>query len=118
MTSDRPAIERLREYLQDLSPAARAMLIAELEGAMLRGEDDAGNELVLEELRGVIRGESRPGARTGQAARGGRAPGGELVVGGWRVFFGGEGGPAPGFGDAARCFFLPVEPFLIDGPAD
>jgi hypothetical protein len=85
MTSDRPAIERLREYLQDLSPAARAMLIAELEGAMLRGEDDAGNELVLEELRGVIRGESRP---------------------------------APRIGNAARWFFMPVEPFLIDGPAD
>lgn len=85
MTSDRPAVERLREYLQDLSPAARAMLIAELERAMLRGEDDAGNELVLEELRRVIRGESRP---------------------------------APRIGNAARWFFMPLEPFLIEGPAD
>src|ERR1051326_2478604 len=85
MTSDRPAIERLREYLQDLSPAARAMLIAELEGAGRRGEKDAGTEVVLEKLRGFIRGESRP---------------------------------APRIGNAARCFFMPVEPFLIDGPAD
>jgi hypothetical protein len=85
MTSDRPAVERLREYLQDLSPSARAMLIAELERALLRGEGDAGNELVLEELRRVIRGECRP---------------------------------APRIGNAARWFFMPVEPFLIDGPAD
>ena len=85
MTSDRPAVERLREYLLELSPEARAMLIAELERAMLRGEGDAGSELVLEELRGVIRG---------------------------------AGQPTPRVGDAARRFFMPVEPFLIDGPAD
>ena len=85
MTSDRPVVERLREYLQDLSREARAMLIAELERAMLRGEGDADNELVLEELRRVIRGESRP---------------------------------APRIGNAARWFFMPVEPFLIDGPTD
>ena len=85
MTSDRPAVERLREYLQELPPATRAMLIAELERAMLRGEGDADNELVLQELRRVIRGES---------------------------------GPAPRIGNAARWFFMPVEPFLIDGPAD
>jgi hypothetical protein len=85
MTSDRLAVERLREYLQALSPAARAMLIAELERAMLRGEGDAGTELVLQELRVVVRG---------------------------------AGQPTPRVGDAARRFFLPAEPFLIDDPAD
>ena len=85
MTSDRPAVERLREYLQDLSREARAMLIAELERAMLRGQGDAGNELVLQELRRVIRGESPP---------------------------------TPRVGNAARWFFMPVEPLLMEGPAD
>src|SRR5579859_3297965 len=86
MTSDRPAVERLREYLLVLSPQARAMLIAELERALLRGEDEAGSELVLQELRRIIRG-------VGPSA-------------------------PPRIGNAARHFFMPLEPFLIDGPAD
>lgn len=69
MTSDRPAIERLREYLQELSPEARAMLVAELERATLRGEDDADNELVLQELRRIIRGGGEPTPRTDHVAR-------------------------------------------------
>jgi hypothetical protein len=85
MTSDGSSIERLRGYLQSLSPEARAMLTAELERAMLREEDAAGNELVLAELRRTIRASSQP---------------------------------VPRIGDAARRFFMPLEPFLIDGPAD
>jgi hypothetical protein len=85
MTSDGSSIERLREYLQSLSPDARAMLIAELERAMLREEDVAGSELILQELRRTIRASSQPVLR---------------------------------IGDAARRFFEPVEPLLIDGPAD
>jgi hypothetical protein len=85
MTSDGSSIERLRGYLQSLSPEARAMLIAELERAMLREEDVAGSELILQELRRTIRASSQPVLR---------------------------------IGDAARRFFIPLEPFLIDGPAD
>jgi hypothetical protein len=85
MTTDRPVVERLREYLQVLSPEARAMLVAELERALLRGEDEAGSELVLQELRRIIRG-------------------------------GGE--PTPRVSHMARRFFMPLGPFLIDGPAD
>lgn len=85
MTSDRPVVERLRAYLQELSPDVRAMLIAEFERALLRGEDEAGNELVLQELRRIIRG-------------------------------GGE--PTPRINHVARRFFMPLGPFLIDGPAD
>jgi hypothetical protein len=85
MTSDGSPIERLREYLQSLSPEARAMLVAELERAMLREEDVSGSEFVLQELRRTIRASSQ------QALR---------------------------IGDAARKFFVPVEPFLVDGPAD
>jgi len=61
------------------------MLIAELERALLRGEDVAGSELVLQELRRTIRAAAQP---------------------------------VPRIGDAARRFFLPLEPFLVDGPAD
>ena len=85
MASDGQSIERLREYLRALKPEARAMLIAELERSMLRGEDTAGNELILQELRSTIRSAAQP---------------------------------VPRIGDAARMFFAPLEPFLIDGPAD
>jgi hypothetical protein len=86
MTSDDgQSVERLRDYLRNLKPEARALLIAELERAQLRGDDMTGSELVLEELRRTIRTEAQ------------------------RV---------PRIGDAARLFFMPFEPFLIDAPAD
>jgi hypothetical protein len=61
------------------------MLIAELERSMLREEDVAGSELILQELRRTIRASSQPVLR---------------------------------IGDAARRFFTPLEPFMVDGPAD
>jgi hypothetical protein len=85
MTSDGPAVERLRGYLQTLTPEARAMLVAELERATLRGEEAAGTGLVLQELRRAIRTAGQPVAR---------------------------------IGDAARLFFAPLEPFLIEDAAD
>src|SRR5579863_8286412 len=85
MAIDGSSIVRLREYLQSLSPEARAMLVAELELALLRGNDIAGSELVLQELRHLVRA---------------------------------AGQPVPRIGDAARRFFMPLEPFLTDGPAD
>lgn len=77
--------ERLRDYLRALKPEARAMLIAELERGLLRGEEAAGNDLVLQELRRTIRD---------------------------------AGQPTPRVGDAARLFFAPLEPFLIDDAVD
>ena len=61
------------------------MLVAELELALLRDDDIAGSELVLQELRQMVRA---------------------------------AGQPVPRIGDAARRFFMPLEPFLTDGPAD
>ena len=61
------------------------MLIAELERALLRDENIAGSELVLEELRRTIRAAAQP---------------------------------VPRIGDAARLFFMPLEPFLVEGSAD
>ena len=86
MTSDGQAVERLRDYLRTLKPEARAMLVAELERGVLSGEEAAGNELILQELRRAIRVEGQPAAVR--------------------------------MGDAARLFFAPVEPFLIDDAPD
>jgi len=54
-------VERLRQFLRELSPGARSLLIGELEGSLLRGEDVAGGDLVLQELRRIMR-EQRDGA--------------------------------------------------------
>lgn len=78
-------IERLQQFLRELSPKARAPLIGELERCMLRGEDIAGVDLVLQELRRVAR-DQREGT--------------------------------PRISTAARLFFRPLEPFLVDDRAD
>lgn len=62
-------VERLRQYLRDLKPEARALLIAELERGLLRGDETPGAELVLQELRRSAREPSRPSPRTGSLAR-------------------------------------------------
>jgi hypothetical protein len=62
-------IERLRDYLRELSPQARGLLIAEFERSLLRGDEAAGIDLVLHELRQIVR-EQREGApRIGHCAR-------------------------------------------------
>jgi hypothetical protein len=48
---EQPAAEKLRGYLRDLKPAARALLMGELERALLRGDDLGGAEVILAELR-------------------------------------------------------------------
>jgi hypothetical protein len=48
-------VERLRQFLREVSPQARLLLIGELERCVLRGEDIAGADLVLQELRRVMR---------------------------------------------------------------
>ena len=86
MSDAQQSVERLRDYLRSLKPEARAMLVAELERGVLRGEEVvAGNGLVLQELRRAIRASEQPIVRVG---------------------------------DAARAFFAPLEPFLIDDAAD
>jgi len=77
-------VERLRQFLRELSPPARLLLMGELERCVLRGEDIAGADLVLQELRRVLR-EQRDGP--------------------------------PRLAGAARQFFKPFEPFLVDDVA-
>jgi hypothetical protein len=85
MTDDRSSIERLREYLQALSPQARTMLVGELERGLLSDDAVAGSELVLQELRRIVRADAQPTRR---------------------------------INEAARRFFMPAEPFIVDDAAE
>jgi hypothetical protein len=67
--ADEPLVDRLRQFLRQLKPDAQAMLIAELERSLLRGDDAAGAELVLQELRRFARESGRPSPRAGNLAR-------------------------------------------------
>jgi hypothetical protein len=62
-------IERLRQYLCELSPQARALLIGEFERSLRAGDEAASTSLVLQQMRGIVR-EQREGApRIGHCAR-------------------------------------------------
>ena len=78
-------IERLWHFLRELSPKARSLLIGELERSLLRGDDIAGTDLILQGLRQVVRDQRE--------------------------------GP-PRINNAARLFFKPLEPFLVDDRGD
>src|SRR5579864_1279791 len=62
-------VERLRGYLRQLPPASRSLLIAELERALLRGDDVPGGDLLLQEVRSLLRESGQQGRRIGGAAR-------------------------------------------------
>lgn len=62
-------IERLRKYLLELTPGARALLIGELERGLLHGDNTPTNELVLQELRRAVREAGRPVQRVDDPAR-------------------------------------------------
>jgi len=66
---DEPLVDRLRQFLRDLKPDAQALLIAELERSLLRGEEETGAELVLQELRRFARESGRPSPRAGNLPR-------------------------------------------------
>ena len=78
-------IERLRDYLAQLPPQSQALLMREFERAVERGQDATIANLVLEQLRKIVRGADR-----------------EVEV-------------RPRTEDSARLLFRPLEPFLVDG---
>src|SRR5438477_12106339 len=61
--------ERLREYLRELKAEARALLAAELERALARGEGPPGALLILEALGSDTRREGRKLPRVGNPQR-------------------------------------------------
>lgn len=78
--------DKLREYLRELKPEARALLMSELERGVLRGEGMPGHNLILDALRNTL----APAAKAAPAIKPDRV------------------------GNPPRLFFQPVEPFLAD----
>ena len=62
-------VERLRQFLGELSPKARALLTSEFERSLLRGDEVAGAELILEQLRRIMRDQREGAPRVNHAAR-------------------------------------------------
>jgi len=67
--ADAPPSEKLRQYLLELKPQARALLASELERALLRGEAPPGTAVILEHLRKTMRQEGRKLPRIGNGQR-------------------------------------------------
>src|SRR5262245_41831059 len=109
MAGERP-LDKLRVYLRDLNPQARALLRAELERAAARGDEVPGGTFILEELRRDAEEARPPGPR--RAAPAATAPAAAAAA---------ASEPLAGtdrLGSAARHFFAPLEPFLIDEKLD
>ena len=62
-------VERLRKFLRELSPGARSLLVGELERSVLRGDAVAGGDLVLQELRRIMREQRDETARLDETAQ-------------------------------------------------
>ncbi len=62
-------LDRLRQYLRELSPQARSLLIAEFERSLLGGDQAAGTDLVLQEMRRIVREQREGVPRVGHCAR-------------------------------------------------
>jgi hypothetical protein len=62
-------VDRLRDYLRQLPSAARALLIRELERALLRGDEVPGGDLLLQEVRRSVRESGERAPRIGNPAR-------------------------------------------------
>ena len=84
-------LEKLRAYLRELKPEARALLLGELERGALRADAVPGGNALLEELRRDLRNASKAQQAVDERDRA-NAP--------------------------ARMFFTPFEPFLVDDSPD
>jgi hypothetical protein len=69
MAGAETTVERLRDFLRELSPGARSLLIGELERSLLRGEEVVGADLVLQELRRIVREQRDTAPRIEDSAR-------------------------------------------------
>lgn len=69
MAGAETTVERLRHFLRELSPGARSLLIGEFERSVLRGEDVVGADLVLQELRRIVREQRDVAPRIEDSAR-------------------------------------------------
>jgi len=100
MAADGNAADKLRGYLRDLKPEARALLIAQLERRLARGEKVPGADIILQELGGAARGETPPEPAAHEPTK----P--EVVK------------PAEQPADPAVLFFAFFQAFIVDDAAD
>ena len=89
--ADEKALEKLRAYLRELTPQARALLLNSLERGQLSGAQVPGSNLVLEELRRELRNSDHKESLDQELER---------------------------IGTPARLFFKPIEPYLVDDTPD
>lgn len=69
MAGAETTVEKLRKFLRELSPGARSLLVGELERNVLRGDEVAGGDLVLQELRRIMREQRDGAARLDESAQ-------------------------------------------------
>lgn len=69
MANDGNTVERLRGYLRELKPQALALLMSEVERAVNRGDDVTGGDLILNELRQILRDTGSASPRNENAVR-------------------------------------------------
>jgi hypothetical protein len=62
-------VDRLRQFLRQLPSGARALLIREIERALLRGDEVPGGDLLLQEVRRAVRESGEQSPRIGNPAR-------------------------------------------------
>jgi len=60
MTAGASTAERLRHFLREMSPAARGMLLREFERGAVSGDSFPGFDLILSELRELVRADAKP----------------------------------------------------------
>src|ERR1700730_10376527 len=88
MTTKQTAADGIRGYLQQLTPQTRTRLLAEIERLRESGDEIPGAELIIEALR------SEPSKEPLKEAK-----------------------SSTPLDPAARYFFKPLEPFLVDHPS-
>src|SRR5262245_60385548 len=69
MASGALPLDRLRRFLRELPSGARALLMAELERAVLRGEEIPGGNMLLQEVRAAMRATDAQPPRIGAPAQ-------------------------------------------------
>src|SRR5258706_7062737 len=89
MTRKQTAADGIRGYLQQLTPQTRTRLLAEIERLRESGDEIPGAELIIEALR------SEPSKEPLKEAK-----------------------SSTPLDPAARYFFRPLEPFLVDHPSE
>lgn len=117
MVADGHSVEKLRGYLRELKPAARALLLAELERKQSRGDGPPGVDLVLQELRSAG-GAAMQGEVSGQVVQSERTHdggfGSEMPDPGYNVAVPEASAHEDRFDDPAGKFFAFFEPFVVD----